>query len=58
MTTSGKHKDDVLSLNNPKFSDYITDIYPVEFEIKETTGDMNCSSFLDLLSEYDTVSRL
>ena len=47
-----------MSLNNPKFSDYISDIYPVELEIKETTDDLNRSSFLDLLLEYDTESRL
>ena len=45
-------------MNNPKFSDYISDIYPVELEIKETTDDINRSSFLDLLLEYDTESRL
>ena len=32
-------------------------MYPVEFEIKETTDDINRSSFLDLLLEYDSESR-
>ena len=31
--------DDVFSLNNHKFSDYVYDIYPVELKIKETTDD-------------------
>ena len=32
-----RYIDDVFSLNNHKFSDYVYDIYPVELEIKETT---------------------
>ena len=34
-----RYIDDVFSLNNHKFSDYVYDIYPVELEIKETTDD-------------------
>ena len=48
----------MFSLNNHKFSDYFYDIYPVEFEIKETTDDQYHSSFLDLLLENDKDSRL
>ena len=29
--------DDVLSLNNSKFGDYVDLIYPIELEIKDTT---------------------
>ena len=29
--------DDVLSLNNSKFGDYVECIYPIELEIKNTT---------------------
>ena len=29
--------DDVLSLNNSKFGDYVERIYPIELEIKDTT---------------------
>ena len=50
--------DDVFSLNNHKFSDYVYDIYPVELEIKETTDDQFHSSFLDLLLEIDKDGRL
>ena len=53
-----RYIDDVLSLNNPKFSDYINDIYPVELEIKETTDDKHHSSFLDLLLTFDFNGRL
>ena len=53
-----RYIDDVFSLNNHKFSDYVYDIYPVELEIKETTDDQYHSSFLDLLLEIDKDSRL
>ena len=70
LIKSGKHQlarpfnftfryiDDVLSLNNSKFSDYINDIYPEELEIKETTDNSTSSSFLDLLLEFDNDNRL
>ena len=32
-----RYTDDVLSINNPKFGDYIDFIYPVGIEIKDTT---------------------
>ena len=53
-----RYIDDVLSLNNSKFSDYINDIYPEELEIKETTDNSTSSSFLDLLFEFDNDNRL
>ena len=53
-----RYIDDVLSLNNSKFSDYINDIYPEELEIKETTDNSTSSSFLDLLLEFDNDNRL
>ena len=31
-----RYVDDVLSLNNPKFNDYVDVIYPKELEIKDT----------------------
>ena len=53
-----RYIDDVLSLNNSKFSDYINDIYPEELDIKETTDNSTSSSFLDLLLEFDNDNRL
>ena len=53
-----RYIDDILSLNNSKFSDYINDIYPEELEIKETTDNSISSSFLDLLLEFDNDNRL
>ena len=39
--------DDVLSLNNTKFAEYLEFIYPCELEIKETTETVASSSYLD-----------
>ena len=46
-----RYIDDVLSLNNPKFGDYIDVIYPKELEIKDTTDSANFSNYLDLRLE-------
>ena len=37
--------DDVLSLNNSQFADYIDVIYPPELEIKDTTDSHNFASY-------------
>jgi hypothetical protein len=39
--------DDVLSLNNSRFGDFVDLIYPIELEIKDTSA-----SYLDLHLEY------
>ena len=53
-----RYIDDVLSLNNSKFSDYIEDIYPEEFEIKDTTDSPQFSNYLDLRLEIHDKSNL
>ena len=55
-----RYIDDVLSINNPKFGDYIEIdfIYPVELEIKDTTDADHNASYLDLLLKYDNFHRL
>ena len=53
-----RYIDDVLSINNPKFRDYIDFIYPVELEIKDTTDADHHASYLDLLMKYDNFHRL
>ena len=50
--------DDVLSINNPKFGNYIDDIYPAELEIKDTTDADHRASYLDLDLSYDRDKRL
>ena len=38
-----RYIDDVLSINNPEFENYISQMYPVELEIKDTTvGNIFC----------------
>ena len=42
-----RYIDDVLSINNPEFENYLGQMYPVELEIKDTTESN--TSYLDLL---------
>ena len=53
-----RYIDDVLSINNPKFGNYIDDIYPAELEIKNTTDADRRASYLDLDLSYDRDKRL
>ena len=48
----------MLSINNPKFVNYIVDIYPAELEIKDTTDADHRASYLDLDLSYDRDKRL
>ena len=41
--------DDVLSINNPDFENYLGQIYPPEHEIKDITESNTSVSYLDLL---------
>ncbi|KAK3108807.1 hypothetical protein FSP39_016181 [Pinctada imbricata] len=49
-----RYIDDVLSINNQKFADYQSRIYPSELEIKETTDTNNSASYLDIMLSHDT----
>ncbi|KAK3105678.1 hypothetical protein FSP39_003121 [Pinctada imbricata] len=49
-----RYIDDVLSINNPKFAEYLSRIYPSELEVKETTETNNSASYLDIMLSYDT----
>jgi hypothetical protein len=40
--------DDVFSLNNSRFCDFVDRIYPIELEIKSTTYINRSASYLDL----------
>ena len=52
-----RYIDDVLSINNPTFGDYINIIYPVELEIKDTTDADHHAYYLDLLLKYDNMTN-
>ena len=52
-----RYIDDVLSLNNPKFNNYIDVIYPKELDIKDTTDAPKWANYLDHL-EFDEDGKL
>ena len=53
-----RYKDDVLSLNNSKFGDYVERIYPNELEIWDIIYTVKSASYLDLHLEIDNEGRL
>ena len=46
--------DDVLSLNNSRFGDFVDPIYPIELEIKDTTDTDRSASYLDIHLRIDS----
>ena len=52
-----RYIDDVLSLNNSRFGDFVDRIYPIELEIKDTTDTDTSASYLDLHLEIDSEGR-
>ena len=44
-----RYIDDVLSINNPEFENYLGQMYPAELEIKDTSESTTFASNLDLL---------
>ena len=49
-----RYIDDVLSLNNCRFGDFVDRIYPIKLEIKDTTDTDRSASYLDLQLEIDS----
>jgi hypothetical protein len=49
-----RYIDDVLTLNNYRFCDFVVRIYPIELEIKDTTYIDRSASYLDLHLEIDS----
>ena len=47
-----RYIDDVLSINNPGFENYLGQMYPAELEIKNTTESNTSASYLDLLLSF------
>lgn len=58
LNFSFRYIDDVLSLNNLQFKDYLHQIYPSELEFKETTDTPALASYLDLYLYIDNSGRL
>ena len=46
--------NDVLSLNNSRFGDFVDCIYPIELEIKDTTDTDRSASYIDLHLDIDS----
>ena len=53
-----RYIDDVLSLNNSRFGDFVDRIYLVEIEIKDISDTDRSASYLDLYLEIDRERRL
>jgi hypothetical protein len=49
-----RYIDDVLSINNSRFAEFLPLIYPPELGVKETTDTASSASFLDLYLEIRT----
>ena len=46
---SYRYTDDLISFNKKRFNEFISDIYPKELNISETTESTSVASYLDLL---------
>ena len=53
-----RYIDDVLSLNNYRFGDFVDRINPIELKIKDTTDTARSASYIDLHLEIDSKGRL
>jgi len=52
-----RYIDDILSLNNSRFGDFVDRIYSIEPEIKDTIDTDTCASYLDPHLESDSEGR-
>ena len=55
---SYRYIDDFISFNNKRFKELISDIYPKEFTIPETTESTSVASYLDLLFIRDKSNNI
>ena len=53
-----RYIDDVLSINNPEFENYLGQEYPAELGIKDTTESVTSDSYIDLLLSIDRDGQL
>ena len=53
-----RYIDDVLSLNNSRFGDFVDRLYPIELAIKDTTDTDRSASYRDPYLEIDSEERL
>ena len=55
---SYRYIDDLISFNNKRFKEFISDIYPTELTISETTESTSIASYLDLLFIRDKSNNI
>ena len=55
---SYRYNDDLISFNNKRFKEFISDIYPKELTISETTESTSAPSYLDLLFIRDKSNNI
>ena len=55
---SYRYIDDLISFNNKRFKEFISDIYPKELTISETTESTSVASYLDLLFIRDNNNNI
>ena len=55
---SYRYIDDPISFNNKRFKEFISDIYPKELTISETTESTSVASYLDLLFTRDRSNNI
>ena len=53
-----RYIDDVLSINNQDFENYLGQMYPAELKIKDTTESNTSASYLDLLLSIESEGQL
>jgi hypothetical protein len=53
-----RYIDDVLSINNSRFAEFLPLIYPPDLEVNEITDTASSASFLDLYLEFDDSGQL
>ena len=53
-----RYIDDVLSINNSRFAEFLPLIYPPELEVKVITDTASSASFLDIYLEFDDSGQL
>ena len=53
-----RYIDDVLSINNSRFAEFLSLIYPPELQVKETIDTVSSASFLDIYLEFDDSGQL
>ena len=55
---SYRYTDYLISFNNKRFKEFISDIYPKELTISETTKSTSVASYLDLLFTRDKSNNI